>query len=146
MTDTSEIRTMKRLRDRHFLQSCRRVISESSKPLTAAEVAVEAALAPAPEFYVSYCYALKRLRMYRRRGVDSIPTEGASAVFRELDRRVSARMERTGDTDSQALAHVLAYGHAPCFYLRPSAAIYLYSVLKQRSQLHRRRHRHVPLR
>lgn len=145
MTENSEICTMKRLRDRHFLQACRRVVSESKRPLTAAEVAVEAAASPAPEFYVSFCYALKRLRMYRHRGPDSIPEKGASAVFGEINRRVTLRMERTGESVTDALSAVLAQGNAPCFYLRPSAAIYLYHVLRKRSRLHRRVHRHVQL-
>ena len=146
MTGTSEICTMKRVRDRHFLQACRRVVSETNRPLTVAEVALAAAASPAPEFYVSFNYALRKLRILRERGMDNIPEFGPTAAFRDLDRRVAKRMSRTGETDTEALSAVLAEGKAPCFYLRPGGAIYLYHVLRKRSRLHRRVHRHVPLR
>ncbi len=130
---------MKNLRDRDFLRACRRIISESPVALQASEVARRAALTPAPAFYLSYGYALRRLRYLRRRGEARKARAGAPAVFAELDRRVDSVMHRRHISDAEALAHVLAEGNAPCYYLLPGAAAYLYCKLRKRARQRRRR-------
>ncbi|MDE6100849.1 MAG: hypothetical protein K2G01_07365 [Paramuribaculum sp.] len=135
---------MKNRRNRDFLRICRRIISESTRPLTAAQIAKAAAESPAPEFYVTFPYARRRLSQLRRNGTDRNRSDGPTAAFDELRRRVDRLMTRKDITESEALALVLCEGNAPRFYLRPAAALFLYGQLrrKARQERNRRVHRH----
>lgn len=147
MTANTQSITMKNRRDRDFLRICRRIVSESTRPLTAAQIAKAAAESPAPEFYVTFTYARRRLSYLRRNGLDSTTHDGPTAAFDELRRRVDRLMARKGITESEALALVLCEGNAPRFYIRPAAAAFLYGRLRReaRQKRNRRHHRHIPL-
>ena len=60
-TATRTMRAHQSARNRDFLRACRRIIdrADPSTPLTIKEVAAAAAASPAPEFYLSYEYALR---------------------------------------------------------------------------------------
>lgn len=120
------------LRHRDFLSACRRVIAESTSPLTAAQVAEKAAKSPAPWFYVSYQHALRRIRFLERHGFNDVSTSETRKLYDELYRRVRRLMQSRGISDADALAAVLAAGNAPEFYFTPGSAAYLYSIVRRR--------------
>ena len=130
-----------RLRDRHFMEACRKVIATSREPLTAREIAERAAAMPAPAFYISYSHALRRIRDYIAHDGGNFPTAGAMAVYAELHRRMLRKMRSLHLNDAQALNLVLAEGHAPHFYLQPRAAEYLYYALRSSVRRFRRNRR-----
>lgn len=127
-----------RLRNRHFMEACRRVIATSLEPLTAREIAERAAAMPAPTFYITYSHALRRIRDYIAHDGGKFPTTGAMAVYGELHRRMLRKMRSGRLNDAHALNLVLAEGHAPHFYLQPRAAEYLYYNLRSSARRFRR--------
>lgn len=128
---------MKNQRNRDFIRACRRIISESRRALTAAEVAVAAASGPAPEFYISFGHAYKVLSHMRRHGL-TMPREGNQAVYADLHDRVEVLMRRRRCGLAEAIALVLAAGNAPRFYLTPKSAVFLYSSLAGRRNSNKR--------
>lgn len=137
--------TMKSIRNRDFMLACRRVIESSSEPLSQKEVAIRAAGMVAPEFYVSFGYALRRLKEMESGGRATFRRQSAAEMFWELRKRVRRLMRRHGLQQADALARVLARGNAPSFYLSPSAARCLLCKLIQEARVKRRRHRHIPI-
>ncbi len=126
-------------RNRHFMEACRKVLSESAG-LTAAMVAERAAALPAPCYYITYGYALRRLRALRKQGDPSAGNpKGARALWAELHLRVDALSRRHGISDSEALARVLAEGRASSFFLAPRSALRLYQAIRFRHRLYRLR-------
>lgn len=121
------------MRNRHFMAECRRVIASSKHLLTAENIAAIASTRPAPTFYVSYHYALRRIRYYARHG-GKFPQSGATAVYGELYRRMLQKMKSGHYNEAQALNLVLAEGNAPCYYLRPRAAGFLYYQLRSNAK------------
>lgn len=121
--------TLKARRDRHFLERCRRILRETKEPLTASQVAVMAADSPAPEFYVGYDWALRNIRLYRKGACCGKAGSHSMKLFADLTARVDRLMKRSPVSERDALAKVLAEGHAPCFYLTPGSAVVLYCRL-----------------
>lgn len=126
------------MRNRHFMEACRRVIAESPTPLTAEQIAFTAARRPAPAFYVSYGQALRRIRDYRKNHGGNFPREGAMSVYAELNERTKRKMHACRIPETQALSQVLADGNAPCFFMKPRAAAFLYYRLRSLARSERR--------
>ncbi|MCM1348031.1 MAG: hypothetical protein NC338_01350 [Firmicutes bacterium] len=126
---------MKNLRDRDFMRECRRIAANSKERLTMSQVAVAASRVKAPEFYLSYDYALRQLRTLTKREFKGISRCGAKAVFLELRKRVDRIMKRSNLSEADALLKVLLDGNAPRFYLTEGAAVNLLSRLRAKSKL-----------
>lgn len=112
------------LRNRHFLEAARRVISSipAGHPVSLRYVASQAALEPAPCYYCTYEYALRMLRVLRH-GRLKLRNDRRLALWEELDRRAGRLMERHGYRLDFALANVLADGHASQFFISPARAM-----------------------
>lgn len=117
------------LRNRHFMDACRRVMKADNGHLTSAIIAQQAAMTRAPHYYISFNYALRILRRMRRGYAHRTGNE-AGAMWREIDERVFNLEHRHHISDSEALARVLAEGNASSFFLRPATALRLYHRLK----------------
>lgn len=114
-------------RDRDFMAACKRVIARSaSRSLTVAQVASLAALEPAPEYYTTYGYALKRLRSLRA----GHPHRDPGPRWTELLQRTEELCRRRGIRFHVALAHVLA-GGASSFFMCPSTARRVYHRVRR---------------
>lgn len=135
---------MKNQRDRDFIKICRQIISESREALTAAEVAMAAAMRPAPEFYISYNHALRKISRMRRHGFNE-SAEGNAAIYKDLNSRAEEVMKKRSCSLAEALALVLAQGNAPRFYLTPKTAVFLYSTIRSRRRRVRRHSKSGPL-
>lgn len=145
MKNTINPNPLKRKRDRDFMNVCRRIIRNNDGPLRAADVAVAAAREPAPEFYVSFGQARKKLGDLRRRGPAAIGKRNA-AMYLDINSRVEELQRKMGCSLSDGIAIVLAEGKAPRFYLTEKSAVFLYSILRSRSRKERQAtHRHRPL-
>lgn len=71
-------------------------------------------------------YALKALRRIRRTGRMPWRGRGAGRRWAEIVARVDSCRARHGMSDPEALARVLADGHASSFFIEPSSALRLY--------------------
>lgn len=115
-------------RDRDFMAACKRVIERSaSRSLTVAQVTALAAREPAPEYYTTFSYALKRLLMLRSGRLQRQP----SARWVELLERTEELSRRRGIRFRVALAHVMA-GGASSFFMCPSTARRVYHRVRSR--------------
>lgn len=113
-------------RNRHFREACLRVMARldaKSNP-SLRMVAELAAREPAPFYYCTFEYALRCLRVLRH-GRLRMRTERRRAMWAELDSKVRARQERTGESVSEALARVLASSGASQFFISPERAYLL---------------------
>lgn len=121
-----------RLRDRHFMEACSRLLNDPRRRFASArELAAAAASEPAPLFYISFERALRVVRHYR--SCRSLP-EGRGQVrakWVEIIDRTERLIERYGISDTDALVRVLENG-APSFFLHPSSALRLYHRLRHR--------------
>lgn len=123
---------MSTLRDRHFMEVCRRLMADPARRFTSSrQLAREASRQPAPLFYVSFGHALRMVRRYERYG--RLPRQSADGArkWTEIIDRVARVRERHGISDTDALARVLAQG-APEFYLCPSTALRLFYRIRHR--------------
>lgn len=122
-----------RMRDRDFMKAVRRTTGEMAQAFpTVAEVTSRAAKAPAPSYYVGMTYGIRALRRIRRTGHLPWNGRGAGRRWAEIVARVDACRARHGVSDTEALARVLAYGHASSFFIEPSSALRLYHRLRRR--------------
>lgn len=127
---------LRRLRDEDFMQACRRVISATKGNLTEADVAARAAAGPAPAYYVSFDYALRRLRGMGR-GKERLRCPASRRRMEEIAERVERMMRRHGISDSEALQRVLAEGRASSFFLSAGSARRFYQNARQRRKNNR---------
>lgn len=124
---------LSRLRDKHFMDACRKLMSDpqsnfsSSRALTA-----RAAMTPAPSFYLSFDYALRKIRLIRK-GMCHPEPGIRGRKWTEIIDRMERIMERHGIDDSQALARVLE-SRAPQYYIEPRTALRLYFRIRHRRQ------------
>lgn len=122
------------LRNRHLRGAIRREY-ENVKPGERADLATiawRAASGPAPTYYCTYEYALRMLRVLRH-GRLKLRRDRRLMLWLELNERTTALMERHGISLPDALARVLADGHASQFFISPSRAATLASeILKQK--------------
>lgn len=118
--------TLLHLRNRHFLTAAQTLISTlpaGTRPDLDA-VAAKVALSPAPTYYCSYDYALRMLRVLRH-GRLRLRRDRRLALWCELNTRATRLMESRGVSLSEALASVLADGHASQFFIAPATALSL---------------------
>ncbi len=77
----------------------------------------------APGYYITYDYARRLLRQYRRRKLPRNYNALKRDMVTEIARKVNKLMEsQQGYTESEALAMVLAGGRASRFFISPISA------------------------
>ncbi|MCM1484220.1 MAG: hypothetical protein NC043_07775 [Muribaculaceae bacterium] len=121
-----------RMRDADFMRVMQQEIALTDGRLTQAQAAERAVTHPAPSYYVGMPYALRVLRHIRRTGVMPWHGTGHGRRWVEIVRRVDAIRLRHGVSDPEALARVLAEGHASSFFIEPGTALRLYHRLRRR--------------
>lgn len=112
------------LRNRHFKEACRRVMAQSDRPLTTAEIAARAASQPAPCYYCTYEYALRCIRVLRH-GRLHVKEGRRARMWREIDGKTRLVQERHGISLPAALMRVLAECTASEFFISPQRAYIL---------------------
>ncbi len=119
-------------RNRHFMCIVRQLLA-TGQYNSLAEVTAAAASHPAPQYYVSYDYALRRLRNGGPVHTERMTTAG-EAMWRELSGKV-ARVQEIYDINlAEALQRVLTDSRASSFFLSPSSALRLYHQLRRSGQ------------
>ena len=122
--------SMEYLKNRnHDLEACaRRVIGEyraAGRPLRIADVVRETIESPAPHFYLTYDYAIREVRRYRRNPESFEGKSMRKAQIREIvghiDRIKQASKGRLSDDD--ALTRVLASTKASRFFISEAYAV-----------------------
>lgn len=118
-------------RNRHFIEACRREISNlpAGREINITQVAMKAAMSPAPHYYCTYIYALRMLRVLRH-GRMGLRRDRRYAMWSELNGKCSRYMERTGCRLPEALGYVLAGETASQFFIAPSTALRLAQKLR----------------
>ena len=89
--------TLIETRNRHFLESCRRIMRSlpSGEEINLMRVAMAAAKSPAPHYYCTFTYALRMLRVLRH-GRIRLKRDRRLDMWEELDAKCSRYMERHG--------------------------------------------------
>ncbi|MCM1355465.1 MAG: hypothetical protein NC212_03560 [Staphylococcus sp.] len=115
--------TLINVRNRHFLAAVKTIVDNlpAGQPLDIETVAARAALSPAPAYYCTFDYALRMLRVLRH-GRLNLRRDRRLLLWTELNARASRIMEKRGVSLGEALASVLADGHASQFFISPSTA------------------------
>lgn len=121
------------LRNYHFMRVVRRLLATGHYN-SLAEVAAAAAREPAPQYYVSYDYALRRLRKGKSFHADR--TTMTEDMWRELGEKVACVQEMFGIDLGRALQRVLTDSKASSFFLSPASALRLYYQLRRSGQYH----------
>lgn len=120
-------------RDRDFIAACRRYITASGKqPLTAAKIASAAAASPAPSYYITYDYAMRKLN----EPTDTADTPSAQRMA-DIRQRVERLMQSRGLEQRHALSLVLADTSPKGFFLSESTAVRLFHRLRRKHHLRR---------
>lgn len=120
-------------RDRDFIAACRRYITASGKqPLTAAKIASAAAASPAPSYYITYDYAMRKLN----EPTDTADTPSAQRMA-DIRQRVERLMQSRGLEQRHALSLVLADTSPKGFFLSESTAVRLFHRLRRKPHLRR---------
>ncbi|MCM1137771.1 MAG: hypothetical protein NC221_03550 [Duncaniella sp.] len=108
-------------RNRHFMNACSEIIKNTHSPLKLREVALQAAMSPAPHYYCTFEYALRMLRVLRHNRL-KLRNDRRLALWKELLGKVEGLMERRGYKLTDALSHVLCSCSASQFFISPSTA------------------------
>ncbi len=115
-------------RNRHFMLAVRRLLA-TGRYATAVELTAAAALEPAPQYYVTFSYALRRLRNGAPLHTSRRPTR-ATAMWTELSEKVNRLRQSHHLSLADALTRVLTDSPASSFFLSPSSALRLYHHLR----------------
>ena len=135
----TQITRLSQIRDRHFMQQCRNLMADRSLHFdTMAEVTAMAASMPAPMYYVSYAYALKRLHEFMLTGTLRVNSAHGGAMWCEILDRTAIKAATTLLSPEEALARVLQEP-ASSYFISPSTAKRLYFRIKSREAARRRR-------
>ena len=119
-------------RDRDFIAACRRFIAASGKqPLTAMQLASAAAASPAPSYYITYDYAMRKLND------PSDENTPAAQRMADIRQRVEHLMQSRGLERRHALSLVLAGTSPKGFFLGESTAVRLFHRLRRKPHLRR---------
>ena len=118
--------TLIETRNRHFLESCRRIIRNTppGEEINLMHVAMKAAKSPAPHYYCTFTYAQRMLRVLRH-GRMKLRRDRRFELWTELDGKCERYMRRCGCRLPEALANVLAGESASQFFIAPSTALRL---------------------
>ncbi len=110
-----------------FTQACKEAIeSTHGSKITAEKIANIAAASKPKGYYLSFDYALRRLRYMRTHPEHTYKYSSTARRMAEIDRR-TANWQKHGFSDREALALVLADGWASSFFLSDAAAKRMYS-------------------
>ncbi len=120
-------------RDADFMAACRREMQGDRMPRSARELAARVAGGEAPEFYLTYEYAYRALREYRRTGRLPRKSHPGVDMWKEIALRVELEEQKRGRTFAEAVAVTLE-GPAPRFYIRSSTAERLYNRLRRENK------------
>jgi len=122
------------LRNRHFLEAARRVLSTlpAGRPVSLEHLASLTALEPAPSYYCTFEYALRMLRVLRH-GRLKLRNDRRLALWEELNMKCTVYMARTGCNLPEALGYILASESASQFFIAPSTALRLVQRLRSAS-------------
>lgn len=123
--------TLIETRNRHFIESCRRIMRSlpSGEEINLMRVAMAAAKSPAPHYYCTFTYALRMLRVLRH-GRIRLKRDRRLDMWEELDAKCSRYMERHGCRLPEALCNVLASESASEFFIAPTTALRLVQRLR----------------
>lgn len=119
--------TMRARRDADFVRCLRRTFEEHADELPTVKRLVLLALRkPAPQFYVSYSYALRVLRERRSGLRNRYKGSCAEKMWQTIENAVTRLRERHSLSAGEALQRVLAEGGAPAFFIAPATAQRIY--------------------
>lgn len=123
--------TLIETRNRHFLESCRRIMRNlpQGEEINLMRVAMTAAKSPAPHYYCTFTYALRMLRVLRH-GRIRLKRDRRLDMWEELDTKCFRYMERNGCRLPEALCNVLASESASEFFIAPTTALRLVQRLR----------------
>ncbi len=116
-------------RNSDFLAATRQVIAAmkttpGNDEMTWGEISRQAALRPAPTYYVTYEYALRVIRVLRH-GRMGLRRDRRREMFEEINRKVTAVQNATGTSLPSALDYVLKNCPASQFFISPATAVRL---------------------
>lgn len=123
--------TLIETRNRHFLESCRRIIRNMppGEEINLMRVAMEAAQSPAPHYYCTFAYALRMLRVLRH-GRMKLRRDRRLELWTELNVKCDRYMRRYSCSLPEALSNVLAGESASKFFIASSTALRLVQKLR----------------
>lgn len=111
------------LRNIHFFHACRRVITNSSTPLTLSEIICRALRSKPQGYYVSFSRAYTHVLAIELGHERAVP----GSLWALLHRKAKKIASRNSATSlATALNLVLADGNAPRFFITPSTARRIY--------------------
>lgn len=130
------------LRNNDFIRLCRKMTLDapSGEYLTERRVIEEALNREAPRYYVTFDYAYRMLRQWRKGvvvGGDTIRQKQWAELAAKVDALIA---ENSALTDSTALGRVLAFDTASRFFISPGYALRLIQRIRQENR--RCRHPH----
>lgn len=132
----------KDLRDEDFMKACRRSVSDlhdEGRTPTTLEIVRRAINSEAPSFYVSYDYARRMLRRYRRNRLSPAIGGEKRMLWHDIDTQVELmKSTHRFATCGQALAAVLTSCTASRFYISEGYALKLFFQIRRRRRRHRR--------
>lgn len=116
-------------RNDNFLAAARQVIAamkttHGNDEITWSEISRQAALRPAPAYYVTYEYALRVIRVLRH-GRMGMRRDRRREMFEEINNKVSVIENLTGSSLPAALDYVLKNCPASQFFISPATAVRL---------------------
>ncbi len=119
--------TMRARRDADFVRCLRRTLEEHAhEQPTVKPLMLLTLRKPAPQYYVSYGYALRVLRE-RRSGLRSRYKERSTEhMWQTIEKAVARLRERHNLSVGEALQRVLTEGRAPAFFIAPTTAQRIY--------------------
>ncbi len=129
--------TMRARRDADFIRCLRRTFKEHAAEMpTVKRLMLLTLRKPAPQFYVSYGYALRVLRERRSGRRSRYKGSAAEKMWQTIENAVAGLRERHSLSVGEALQRVLTEGRAPAFFIAPATAQRIY----QESLAGNRRH------
>lgn len=122
-------------RNADFMKQCRRQmqLTPMGQPIIMSEILERAIAAQPPEYYLSFDYALRRLRRMRASHVRSARRSN-TALWDELNEKVARRQKRSGISDRQALIDELREGAPSSFHITHAYATRLFQRLRHQNK------------
>lgn len=107
------------LRKRDFIRRFNEILSACPKPLPPLKaLLVKTLMSKAPGYYISYDYARRLLRLYRRKMLPASYNPLRYKMISEIARRVDEiKKSNTSHAEGRALTRVLVQGNASRFFI-----------------------------
>lgn len=117
------------LRKRDFMKRYEEMSTKYANaiaPLSKKALVVKAIKSVAPSYYISYDYARRLLRLYRRGLLPKSYNPLRRSMIEEIAQRVDKiKTSMTSHAEGYALVKVLAAGNASRFFITPATAVKL---------------------